>query len=419
MKGMKFLGLIAICLLTQLAPDVTGISTEAAIAAGEVATQAEMSREEELVSETGAAVESGQVSSETGATETAVPLTVEIPDVAGMREEDAVSALEAVVLPDGAQVEIIKSYEYSTEAEADTVFAQEPVGSVDAKEAAQVFLSVSLGQEPAEQLAGASQESGVSQETGASQLAGGSQEAGALSSFGLAAAADMTVNSTESRLGIDWEGLPYSYEYNWDNSANCWYHGVWVDGVCYKTPEGTYSTDVRHKMQLYCDGTYVYLHVVISRDYGAKFNGEDYQFWIDGQMAAFQLEYMGGGTITGNTSDLAPGTYQVEVRHRDASMSYEVVPDSLAYFTKYDNDVNAEAELRIPLSELQRQNPNINLDSIGTIEFYTPNLMYRRIMASGADTFPLATAGAAFLLIPASTVLLKKKKWKKEGKGSK
>ena len=39
----------------------------------------------------------------------------------------------------------------------------------------------------------------------------------------------------------DWNSLPESYEYNWDNSQNCWSYGVWVDGVCYKTEEGSYK----------------------------------------------------------------------------------------------------------------------------------------------------------------------------------
>lgn len=364
----------------QLTPDVAGIEAMAAPAAEETANGAE----------------AGTVSGSEGI---AALATVEIPDVTGLSEEEAVDLLEAFTLSDGSKLEIIKTYEYSAETEADTVLVQEPVGRVGIEDAAQVFLTVSLGQEPAE------------------VLSGGSQEVSALSAFGLAAAP--AANFTESRLGIDWASLPSSYEYNWDNSSNCWYYGVWVDGECYKTPEGTYSTDVRHKMQLYCDGAYVYLHVIISRDYGSKFNGEDYQFWIDGQMAAFQVEYVGGGIITGNTGNLAPGTYQVEVRHRNSSMSYEVVPDSLAYLTKYENDINAEVELRIPLSELQRQNPNIDLDNIGTIEFFTPNLMYRRITASGADTMPLATAGAAFLLIPGSTVLIRRKWKKKEKEASK
>ena len=186
----------------------------------------------------------------------------------------------------------------------------------------------------------------------------------------------------------DWGDKAYSFEYNWDNSQNCWQWGVWVDGVCYKTPEGTYSTDVRHKMQLYCDGEYVYLHIVFSRDYGAKFNGEDYQFWFDDNMAAFQVEWPGGGTITGNLENTSPGIYPVEVRHRNSSMSYEVADGSSAYLKVNPDNLNNEIELKIPLSECVRQNGSIDIEHLSTIEFFTPNLMYRRITCTGTPIGP-------------------------------
>lgn len=208
----------------------------------------------------------------------------------------------------------------------------------------------------------------------------------------------------------DWEGLPYSYEYNWDNSQNCWQWGVWVDGVCYKTEEGTYSTDVRHKMQLYCDGSYVYLHIIISRDYGSKFNGEDYQFWVDGNMAAFQVEWPGGGTITGNLGNTSPGVYPVEVRHRDSSMSYDVATGSSGYLKVNENNLNDELEIKIPLSELQRQNGNINSETISTIEFFTPNLMYRRISSAGTSTAPYIIGLICFALVCVTTIAVLKKK---------
>lgn len=202
----------------------------------------------------------------------------------------------------------------------------------------------------------------------------------------------------------DWDGLPYSYEYNWDNSQNCWQWGVWVDGVCYKTPVNEYDTNVRHKMQLYCDGEYVYLHIVFSRDYWAKFNGEDYQFFINGDMAAFQVEWVGGGTITNNLGDTSPGIYEVEVRHRNSSMSYDVANGSSAYLKVNEGNVNDELELRIPLSEMKRQNNSINLEAISTIEFYTPNLMYRRITAAGTSTGPVVLGFVCFAIVLASLV---------------
>lgn len=330
---------------------------------------------------------------------TEVNESVIIPDITGMTEVDAMAALEAVVLPDGTALEIIKNYAYSAEIAEDIVYEQSLVGEVTA-DAGQVHISISLGQEPNEVLAVAV------------------QEVSPLSTFGLARYIEPEVVSASSRFGIDWDSLPATYVYNWDNSANCWYWGVWIDGVCYKTPEGTYSTDVRHKAQLYCDGEYVYLRIVFSRDYGSKVNGDNYNFYINDNTATFSVVYKGGETLTGNTAKLEPGTHEVEVRHGNGSISFEVAQGSLAYLTKHETDVNAELEMRIPLSEMVRQNQNIKLDSIESIRFASSNIMdiNSPITATGASTFPMASAAAALLFVPGSTALLNRfgKKKKKD-----
>lgn len=325
---------------------------------------------------------------------------VMIPDTTGMTESDAMAVLEAVVLPDGTALEIIKNYAYSAEIAADIVYEQSLAGEVAAADAGQVHISISLGQEPDEILAAAT------------------QEVSPLSTFGLARYIEPEITTANSQFGIDWDSLPATYVYNWDNSANCWYWGVWIDGVCYKTPEGTYSTDVRHKAQLYCDGEYVYLRIVFSRDYGAKVNGDNYNFYINDDTASFRVVYKGGETLTDNTAKLEPGTHEVEVRHGNGSISWEVAQGSLAYLTKHETDVNAELEMRIPLSEMVRQNQNIKLDNVETIRFASSNIMdiNSPITASGASTYPMASAAAALLLVPGSTALLKRfdKKKKKD-----
>lgn len=220
----------------------------------------------------------------------------------------------------------------------------------------------------------------------------------------------------------DWNDYPESYEYNWDNSQNCWNYGVWYNGVCYKTAEGTYDTNVRHKMQLSCDGKNVYLHIVFSKDYYSKFNGEDYQFSVDGKTAAFQVEYKGGGTITGNTSQMSVGTQEVEVRHRDSSMSYAVVNGSKAYLTKKADDVNMELELSVPLEQMELQNPSINTEQFSVIDFFTPNLMYRKITCAGTPTGTFLLCMVAYIIAFSSvflfTIFLKSKNGKNAEKGS-
>lgn len=334
-----------------------------------------------------------------------VTTSVHIADVTGMTEAEAIATLEEVVLPEGKQIEIIKSYAYSAEVPLDVVYEQSPVGEVSVSEAEKIYLSISMGPEPVEVLATAIEQQPVS----------------TMNSFGIAAYIEPVEHETSAMLGIDWDSLPCSYEYNWDNSANCWYWGMYYGNECFKTPEGEYDVNVRHKMQLYCDGTNVYLHIVFATVYWDDVNGNDYRFTIDGQMSAFQLEYDDGRNITGKLDGLDVGTHQINVVHRNPWMSGQHVDGSLAYLTKYEDNRNAEIELMIPLEQFAYQNENVDIENIGTIEFFTYNLMYRSITASGASTFPLVTAGAALLVIPGSTVLLKrygrKRKKEKESDG--
>lgn len=209
-----------------------------------------------------------------------------------------------------------------------------------------------------------------------------------------------------------WDDIPVSYEYNWDNSQNCWQWGVWVDGVCYKTEPGTYGTDVRHAMQLYADEEYVYLHITFARDFSRGndqiANGNDYQFWVDGEMAAYQVETPDGKSLSYNSMD--PGIYEVDVRHRDSSYSYVLTDGAEAYYTVNDGNLNNELELKIPLEQFTVQNGSIDLDNYSKIEFFTPNLMYRKIGCAGSPTGSVPFAAAAFTLVPTSFIWLKKKK---------
>lgn len=207
----------------------------------------------------------------------------------------------------------------------------------------------------------------------------------------------------------DWDSLPCSYEYNWDNSENCWQWGVWVDGVCYLTERGTYSTDVRHKMQLYCDGEYVYLHIVYSRDYQTGLNGDDFQFFVDGQMAAFQVTSESGSAIDTMMQN-EPGIYPLDIRHRDTGLSFLYAEGTDGYLRLTEDKINNEIEIRIPLAELQRQNPAINMETITSIEFFTPNLMYRRITAVGTSSGPLVLSALCSGIVLCSWFGHKRKK---------
>ena len=196
----------------------------------------------------------------------------------------------------------------------------------------------------------------------------------------------------------DWQNLPVSYEYNWDNSENCWYNGEWKDDICYKTPVNTYDTNVRHGMQMCCDGQYVYVHITFARIYKDSFNNADYRFYVDGEEAAFSFDKM-DGTPLYNVSEIAPGTYQMMIRHRDSANSYLEALGAKAFLTVYENKECSDLEFRIPLVAMQEQNKNISLNSVGTIELFNPNLMYRRIICAGTGTGPLVSACIAVIMV--------------------
>lgn len=199
-----------------------------------------------------------------------------------------------------------------------------------------------------------------------------------------------------------WDDIPASYEFNWNKPD------AWVDGEHYTE---TNSTDVRHEMKLYSDGENVYLKVVFAREFknGQVANGNDYQFWIDNQqMAAYQVEWPDGTSLSNSSAE--PGTYQVDVRHRDSSWSYVLTDGAVAYYHVNEDNLNNELELKIPMSEFVKQNPNIDLDNYNMISFFTPNLMQDKISTAGASTGAVPFAAAAFLVVPVSYIALKKKK---------
>ena len=207
----------------------------------------------------------------------------------------------------------------------------------------------------------------------------------------------------------DWDGIPCSYEYNWDNSENCWVNGVWIDGEVYYTEPGTYSTDVRHMMQMYCDGDYIYIHIMYGRNYRSRLNGDDFRLYIGDEVASYQVVGEDGSDIA-TMLNVAPGLYPVEIRHRDSKLSFLNAEGTNGYLSIKEDNINNELEIRVPLEELQRQNPNINLETISTIEFFTPNLMYRRISAVGTSSAPVVLASLCGGIVLCSLLLQKRRK---------
>ncbi len=288
---------------------------------------------------------------------------LEIPDVTGMNYQDADAALKEF------SVEILHTFTYSDEIEEDVVISQSISGNVDAEELNQITLEISAGPEKAR-------------------------------------SAKEEVISIDGDFS-DWSDKPYSWEYGHDNSNEVWNGWFYVNGKAEQCEKGTYNNNVRHKIGLYCDGENVYVYVQLATAYGSGFDGIDYEFTIDGQKAAFQLFTSGADMST-------PGVYNVDVKNRNGSAGYTLADGADSKLLVHENGKNNELEVKIPLSTLQMQNPNIDIENVGNIEFWASHLMYRPVSAAGADTSPYAGAALAFMLIPSSTILLKKYPRKKE-----
>lgn len=231
-----------------------------------------------------------------------------------------------------------------------------------------------------------------------------------------------------------WDDIPISYEQNHDDSGNCWVNGFWI-----KDPEtgetkqhileqGTYDNIARHEMQLYCDGNNVYLKIKYAGIYGgiwafdeagnanaAHGNGEDFQFYIDGVDTKFQITQQANGQPITNWTPEA-GTYVVDVRNGNYDPSFSIVDGAVAYYHVTENGVNNSLELKIPMEAFKTQNGAVNLDNFNMVQFFTPNLMQDRLSAAGSSTGAEPFAAAAFLLVPTSCMLIKKKN-EKEGFG--
>ena len=179
-----------------------------------------------------------------------------------------------------------------------------------------------------------------------------------------------------------WQGYPLSYHYNWDNSANCWYNGMWFEGKCYKSPEGSYNTDVRHAVGLYCDGQNIHLYIKFATVYDAKVSGDDYNFSVDGRNASFRLVFDDDqSSITGCRR--GEGVYKLDLKNGNGSMSGSST-GFVGTLTVHENNKNDELELIIPLTLLKEQNPSIDIEHFSTITFINHNLMHKDQRCAGA-----------------------------------
>lgn len=287
--------------------------------------------------------------------------TYDIPDVVGMNYREAEEALA------GIPVEVIRRFAASDIVPEDEVISQSAVGEMQAGETEQLILTISQGTK------------GVKPQ----KIAGGMPQG--LSAV-LAEQSGIVIDGEFS----DWADKPYSWEYDYDNSSEVWGGWFYVDGKVEQCEKGTFNNIVRNKISLYCDNENVYVYVSLAKANKRGFSGEDYEFTIDGQKAAFQLM---GQEVDNKT----PGIYTVAVKDRN---SYAIANGAEAKILVHEGGINNELEVKIPLQAMKEHNHNIDIENIGTIQFKASHLMYRPITVSGADTMPFVWACLALLIVP-------------------
>ena len=238
------------------------------------------------------------------------------------------------------------------------------------------------------------------------------EEINLLDHFGLVASSAPVPNFDNG----GWPGIPASYEYNWDNTDNATKYGMWggngnLQGYVASTIE---DVNVRHRMQMYCDGDNIHLLITYASCFDNPGNGDDYNFYLDGEHVKFKVVYDDNGANL--TSGRSPGTYNLKVLHEDRSgSSYEAL-GSYGTMTVHEGQLNNVTEITIPVSEMVRQNPNINPESFSLIEFFTPNLMYRRMATAGASSGPWPFALGSLVFFTGACCVNERRKYVRDTK---
>lgn len=313
---------------------------------------------------------------------------VELPDTVGMLLDDARQLL-------AEYGEVIVTYHYSVEAEADVVMEQ-------TWEAGTIHVTVSLGKEPVEDLY---------------MVEAAPLHADKLGAFGISA------YSSEAPIIIDgdfsdWDAFPAHYDYDWNNKNLLWGEGIWVPGVGnYKLPKGELDDVAENKFGFVVDDGYVYIHVKRATAGGPSFYFTDYQIiGNNGEYARFDIHDVSNGNLVLGQGNAASGIHEVSVVYVRTWGSMQPVEGAKAYLKVNDDLYNTELEMRIPLSALPEDWPDISWERADTLQFHNEQFMKSNMTASGASTAPFAMAVAALLGVPAAVTVIHKKGADKAGK---
>lgn len=281
-----------------------------------------------------------------------VNATIEVPDLTGSLITEAEETLKSL------NIACIKNYEYSLTAPVDTIISQDIVGNTTyLPEETAVTVVISLGIEPTETATEDNTTFGWSGRMGGSAI------------------------SIDGNCS-DWDDKPASWMYNW-------------------AKPGPYSEKTHHKISLCCDGENVFLYIKFAEDFGERFNGYNYMFYIDGEPVQF--------VVTDVSGTAAPGTYRATVRHGDGSVSWSVAEGAEACLKVNNGGINNELELKIPFKTMEIQNANIQPHEVSDVKYSSGNITGSvKVSCEGASTGPVGFACAVLLAVPISCALIRK-----------
>lgn len=153
-----------------------------------------------------------------------------------------------------------------------------------------------------------------------------------------------------------------------------------------------WDSKAAHKVSLFRDSKYVYIYVKMSDEYYSQFNGYNYNFKFNNDnYVSYAIVY-----DKGDINSLDKGTYKLTVRTQNG---YEPVGEGyLVRKASNPSEVGMpdEMEARIPLSSFQE---GIDVNSIKSIAFNTPNLGPQWVHCAGTSSGPYIAVGLGAIIV--------------------
>lgn len=190
----------------------------------------------------------------------------------------------------------------------------------------------------------------------------------------------------------DWANIPYSYHINYNDQG-------------WPLPNDPQN---KHTISLHRDENNVYLYVKIKELYYTGFNGNNFQFHIDGVKVAVTITPPNG--YDWQLNSLGAGRHPLWVRYEQG---WERITTAEGYLYCNEQHIGDTAEFKIPLKAFSDKTKHIDPNNIQTIEFFTPNLMHKKVSCTGTSTAAYLGIGVSAFAAFGGYLFYKNKRKKK------